>query len=98
MSSEEEVNWITSYLLPALKIAGFEHIKILTGEENRQWSLELAEQIFQNEQVRQKIYGISVHWYFDNSVSPTILDEMKKKFPDKQILYTEACNGHPGHG
>lgn len=95
MSPKEEANWIVNYLSLALKQAGFGHIKILMGEENRDVYPERAELVFQNIKARQEIYGIALHWYFDQITSPIILNKMKEQFPDKQILYTEACNGFP---
>lgn len=39
---------------------------------------------------KQYVQGIGIHWYFDSMCSPTIMDELNKKFPDKEILYTES--------
>ena len=39
------------------------------------------------------IDGIAVHWYLDSFVSPKILDETHRLFPDKFIFATEACAG-----
>lgn len=93
MPPKTQINWIVGYLLPALEKGGFEHLKILVGEENRSSFPMLAEFLFQNGKVRNKTYGIAVHWYFDDRTSPEILDKMKELFPEKQILYTEACTG-----
>ena len=39
--------------------------------------------------------GIAVHWYMDDTIStnPGILDEKHELFPDKFMMYSEACNG-----
>lgn len=37
--------------------------------------------------------GTAVHWYSDEWVGPSVLDETYGLFPDKFLLYTEACEG-----
>ena len=37
--------------------------------------------------------GIAVHWYEDRHIKPEVLDETHDEFPEKYILYTEACEG-----
>ncbi|XP_032682320.1 lysosomal acid glucosylceramidase-like [Odontomachus brunneus] len=93
MTSKAQANFLVNYLSPALKKAGFGHIKILIGEEQRQFFPEWAEVIFQNQKARNETYGIAVHWYYDHLYSPNILDKTKELFPEKYILYTEACTG-----
>jgi O-glycosyl hydrolase len=35
--------------------------------------------------------GIALHWYGDGNTLPSLLTEIHEKFPDKFLLYTEAC-------
>jgi glucosylceramidase len=38
--------------------------------------------------------GIAVHWYTDRWFPlPDALDTVHEEYPDKFILYTEACTG-----
>lgn len=37
--------------------------------------------------------GVAVHWYADGSFYPSLLSQTHDLFPDKFILYTEACEG-----
>ena len=39
------------------------------------------------------IKGIAVHWYWDKQAPTLKLDLTNNLFPDKFILYTEACEG-----
>ena len=39
------------------------------------------------------IDGITVHWYDDDKIPPTVLSETHQLFPNKFLLYTEACEG-----
>lgn len=50
-------------------------------------------QVFEDETVRNYVQGIAVHWYNDQLVSPSRLDETHQNHEDKFILGTEACTG-----
>lgn len=92
-SPEEERDWIIEYLSPTLKKKGFGHIKIFIMEENRfeipNWPIK----VFQDKRARDIVSGIAVHFYFDHVIIPYNLNEIKRLFPEKSIIYTEACVG-----
>nr|CAD7589816.1 unnamed protein product [Timema genevievae] len=46
-----------------------------------------------NEQMRNASSGLAVHFYMDSVNNTDILDRVHQDFPEKFILYTEACNG-----
>lgn len=73
------------------------HVKILAGDDQRY----LFPWWFQDMQAASKIaieylYGFAVHFYADIIVSPELLDETKRQFPEKIIINTEACYGTLG--
>lgn len=37
--------------------------------------------------------GFAIHWYLDFLVGGWVINDLHKKFPEKFILYTEACTG-----
>ena len=41
----------------------------------------------------QYVSGVGVHWYADDAGLAFALDQFNDEFPEKFILYTEACNG-----
>lgn len=90
---EEERDWIIEYLSPTLKKKGFEHIKIFVMDENRLVLPDWPKKIFQDKRARDIASGIAVHFYFDNLIGPYNLGEIKRLFPEKSIIYTEACIG-----
>lgn len=90
---EEERDWIIEYLSPTLKKKGFEHIKIFIMEENRLVIPDWPKKVFQDKRARDIVSGIALHFYFDNIVGPHNLNEIKQLFPEKSIIYTEACVG-----
>ncbi|KAB7494900.1 putative glucosylceramidase 3 [Armadillidium nasatum] len=75
-----------------------------TAEDMRDWiktslgpGLEKANmnhlKIFDDKDANKYVDGIGVHWYLDPSSDPQILNDFHESFPDKFILYTEACEG-----
>ncbi|XP_011881411.1 PREDICTED: glucosylceramidase-like [Vollenhovia emeryi] len=92
-TAEEERDWIIEYLAPTLKTKNFEHIKIFILDDNRPSLPEWPKTVFQNKTARDIVSGIALHYYFDSEVSPSVLDETKQLFPEKSLIYTEACTG-----
>ncbi|XP_020285849.1 glucosylceramidase-like isoform X1 [Pseudomyrmex gracilis] len=93
MTAEEERDWIIDYLWPTLKKNNFHHIKIFIMDENRLVLPSRPRKVFKKAEVRNIVSGIAVHMYFDFKVSPTVLDEVKRDYPEKLILITEGCIG-----
>lgn len=92
-TAEEERDWVIEYLSPTLKKKGFDHIKIFSMEENRLTLPNWPEKVFRDKRARDIISGVAVHFYFDFIIDPYNLGKIKKSFPEKSILYTEASNG-----
>ena len=40
----------------------------------------------------ENINTIGMHWYWDDYIPPRVLDMTRRKYPDKLLLGTEACN------
>lgn len=53
------------------------------------WHCDLL-QIMSDKKVADYIDGVAVHWYFDNAVSPQMIDAVHDKYPNKFIIYTES--------
>jgi len=50
--------------------------------------------VFEDERALKYVDGIAVHWYTDRWFPlPDALDTVHEEYPDKFILYTEACTG-----
>lgn len=92
-TAEEERDWIVEYLVPTLKKKNFEHIKIFTLDDNRKSIPEWPKTVFRDKKARDIISGTMIHFYHDNITDPNVLDELKQLFPEKSLLYTEACTG-----
>ncbi|XP_069690962.1 lysosomal acid glucosylceramidase-like isoform X2 [Periplaneta americana] len=90
---KEEQIFVSQYLGPTLERKGFRDIKIMLNDDQRFNIPEYATKLLSDKQTNHYVSGIAVHFYFDSFPnSPTdILTEFHELFPDKFILYTEAC-------
>jgi len=53
-----------------------------------------AREVFSDPQAVKYVAGIAVHWYLDGIIPfPNALDIAHEEFPDKFLMYTEACAG-----
>ncbi|KYN03848.1 Glucosylceramidase [Cyphomyrmex costatus] len=92
-TAEEERDWVINYLAPTLKKNNFSHIKIFSLDDTRLSIPDWPKTVFEDKKARNIFSGTAVHFYFDHFISPSVLDEIKELFPEKAILYTEACAG-----
>ncbi|XP_063847290.1 lysosomal acid glucosylceramidase-like [Scylla paramamosain] len=94
-------DWIKDSLGPALHAAGLERVKLYIGDDVRDNVDNSYRQvcvcvcvcvcILQDPEAARYVTGLAFHWYHDQSVSPDVLDHAHLLFPDKDLLYTEAC-------
>lgn len=86
--------FISENLGPALKANGYDDLKLMTCNDQRDvlpaWPLEI---LGNDSDAFSYVDGIAVHWYMDMIFGPRGLQETHNFFPDKFILYTEACAG-----
>ncbi|XP_063847517.1 lysosomal acid glucosylceramidase-like isoform X2 [Scylla paramamosain] len=84
-------DWIKDSLGPALHAAGLERVKLYIGDDVRDNVDNSYRQILHDPEAARYVTGLAFHWYHDQSVSPDVLDHAHLLFPDKDLLYTEAC-------
>lgn len=46
-----------------------------------------------NKDILNYIDGFSVHWYWDFLIGDKVIKDVRKNYPEKFILYTEASMG-----
>ncbi|KAG0714332.1 Glucosylceramidase [Chionoecetes opilio] len=93
-------DWIKGNFGPALHNAGLEHLKLYVGDDNRDRIDFYSRTILQDPEASRYVSGVAVHWYTDPDTPPASLTHAHLLFPDKDILYTEACiepTGLPSH-
>ena len=89
-SANQTQQWIQECLGPSLKEYGYEHIKLMIVDDDRQYLKEWAD-TFINHTALDYISGFAVHAY-DEATDPSVLDSVNKDFPDKFLLSTEFCD------
>ncbi|KAJ8869052.1 hypothetical protein PR048_030607 [Dryococelus australis] len=52
---------------------------------------EFQQKLYKNETLREYASGMAVHWYTDQRTAASILTKAHEQYPDKFLLYTEAC-------
>ena len=91
-TAELQRDFIAKDLGPALRAAGFENIKLMILDDQRLFLPKWAEVVLSDPEAAKYVSGIAVHWYEDQIVSPSVLDETYEKYGNEYfILNTEAC-------
>ncbi|CAL4071150.1 unnamed protein product, partial [Meganyctiphanes norvegica] len=99
-SAEDMRDWVKGNLGPTLVSAGLGGLIIMVDDYNRPTLPEYPAVSLNDSEASAYIDGVAVHWYSDNrpgdQTGPEVLDQTHELFPDKFILYTEACAGYGG--
>lgn len=94
-TAKEEALFVHEYLKPALKAAGFDDIRIMIWDHNKERVYDRARDSFAVPGARDDIWGIAFHWYSGQHFAS--LDMAHEAFPDKPLLLTEFSVGS-AHG
>ena len=85
-SAEEETEFVDGYLYPELEKTGFEDIKILVWDHNRDGLYRRLSASLKNS--KGHIAGAAYHWYsgpdYDN------VRRCRKEFPDMDLIFSEG--------
>lgn len=87
-TAEEEKEFLRDYLWPSLKEHGLDDIGIYLWDHNKERVFEWAETIIDKETTGM-IRGMAFHWYSGDHFEA--LRMIREKYPDKQLLLSEAC-------
>ena len=87
-SAEEERDFLKDYLYPELKASGLDDVEIYIWDHNKERAFERA-LVTIDEETDKMIAGIAVHWYSGDHFETLSL--IHDRFPDKKILFSEAC-------
>jgi glucosylceramidase len=95
-TAEEERDFLKNHLGPVLKQAGLGDRKIIVWDHNRDLIFQRANTLLSDPEAAKYTWGIGFHWYEDWSGGTQMFDNIRKvheAFPDKNLLFTEGCNG-----
>lgn len=91
-NASTQATWIGEYLGPTLEAAGYGHLQLMAFDDQRPYLPVWADTIMASS-AAQYVAGWAVHWYTDFLGLPGTLDRVQEMYPDKFILFTEACTG-----
>jgi len=90
-TGKEEGEFAVNFLRPSLDENGFDKIKIMIWDHNKERIMERARETFSVPGAEKAIWGVAFHWYsgdhFDN------LRMTHELFPDKPMIASEFCLG-----
>jgi glucosylceramidase len=89
---ESQNQFIKNYLGPKLAKNGFNKVKLLIFDQNRDGLEHWVDVVLGDEQTAKFVYGSAVHWYENtNKVYENVFERVNAKFPDQAIIHTEGC-------
>lgn len=93
-TADEQGKWVGEHLGPTLNNSVYANVKLFAGDDQRYtfpWWFEHMNR--GSTKAIDFVSGLAVHWYWDESVSPYLLDLAHSKYQDKIILNTESSIG-----
>jgi len=90
-SATEEAIFATNNLRPTLNKSGFNDIKIMIWDHNKERVLDRAIESFAVPGAKDAIWGVAFHWYSGEHFDA--LRMTHEMFPDKPLFLTEFCRG-----
>ena len=95
-TAEEERDFLKNFLGPTMAKNGLGDKKIIVWDHNRDLVFQRASTLLDDPQAAKYAWGVGFHWYEDWSGGVQMYDNIRKvkeAYPDKNILFTEGCNG-----
>lgn len=95
-TAEEERDFLKNYLGPAMEREGLGDKNIVVWDHNRDLITHRADILFDDPQASKYAWGMGFHWYEDWAGGENMYENVrrvKESYPDKQLLFTEGCNG-----
>ncbi|MDA3893397.1 MAG: glycoside hydrolase family 30 protein [Salinivirgaceae bacterium] len=94
-TAEEERDFLKNHLGPTLEREGLGDKNIVVWDHNRDLLTHRANTIFDDPEASKYAWGTGFHWYETwrgGKANYDALKEIKKCYPDKQLMFTEGCN------
>lgn len=88
-TADAEKVFIRDYLAPALKAAGLHDMELLIWDHNKERAYDRAKEVISDDEMAALVSGVAVHWYSGDHFEA--LDLIKRRFPDKRLVFSEAC-------
>jgi glucosylceramidase len=88
-TGEEERDFIKNHLGPQMHSAGYEDVKIVIWDHNRDVIVDRAKAVFEDPEASKYVWGTGFHWYVSEEFEN--VGKVHELFPDKHLLFTEGC-------
>lgn len=89
---ESQNEFIKYYLGPQMQAHGYDDLKLLIYDQNRDGLEHWTDVIFSDPETVPFLYGAAVHWYESTyQVYEDVFERVHYKFPDLAIIHTEGC-------
>ncbi len=95
-SAEEERDFLKNSLGPTLKKSGMSSKKIIVWDHNRDLVYQRVSTTLGDPEAAKYAWGIGFHWYETWTGGNPQFENLKRvaeTFPNKNLLFTEGCNG-----
>ena len=93
-NSQQQKKWVVENIGPLLKSSRYKDVKFMILDDQRPLAPKWVRSVLEDGAADKYVDGVAVHWYADMVLpSPSPLDIVHEEFPNKFILYTEACTG-----
>ncbi|XP_063233884.1 lysosomal acid glucosylceramidase-like [Bacillus rossius redtenbacheri] len=92
-TTDDMVSFLVRDLCPLLKEKGHGGVKVMINDDQRR---DVAEWLktYSDKELYECAAGMAVHWYKDQETPAAILSKAHHLYPEKFLLYTEACFEH----
>lgn len=88
-TAAQEREFVRGHLAPALKRNGLEELCLLIWDHNKERAYERTVETISDEEMERLVGGVAVHWYSGDHFEA--LQMIRDRYPDKQIIFSEAC-------
>ncbi len=92
-SAKQEREFLHESLKPALREAGFGHVKTLIWDHNKEGALDRAAEVMHEHQFADDVDGVAFHWYSGDHFEAL---RVVRDFigPDKELVFSEGCDSY----
>lgn len=88
-SAEEESDFVSGYLGPALEKAGLLEVKIFVWDHNKEEGYARMKAVIADSDTRKYVSGTAMHWYTGDHFEA--IELILKQYPEMEVFFTEGC-------
>jgi glucosylceramidase len=88
-TADMERDFVKNDLGPTFRKNGLD-TKIIIWDHNRDMMYQRASTVLNDPEAAKYVWGVGFHWYMHNDFDN--VQRVHEAFPDKHLLFTEACN------